>query len=300
MGIVCRGYPVIPGVRIGHERDASGKTHPCSLDEAPQRVAPKTSQHTKGIMTTLRLKSVRCIVCGWRGEKSMIMSTSSFGPPGLDLRPAPPHGASVGLWVMDCPQCGYCAPDIGEPIEIGEVSVSAGGTPEDSADRHSAWRRVVTELIAGDPYRHPFEIQDDPLPREAVAHLRCGVLQHAGGSSADAGHSALWAAWVCDDHAAGFGADELRDPATHCRRAALGLFQQARAAHQPFASDRIHEELLLIDLLRRTGDFVLSAERLADLPTDIHDDERAIAVRQHGWIALHDRAAHHAQERPEA
>lgn len=276
---------------------ATGK-HTCSLDEAGQRVTPETSQRTKRAMTTLRLKSVRCIACGWRGEKSVIMSTSSFGPPGLDLRPAPPHGASVHLWVMDCPQCGYCAPDIGEPIEIGE-SVSAGRTLEESADRLSAWRRVVTEVMASDLYRHPFEIQD-PLPPGATAHLRCAVLQRAGGSSADAGHSALWAAWICDDNAVGSGGDELRDPATQCRRAAFRLFQLARAAQQPFASDPTHEELLLIDLLRRTGDFVVAAERIADLPRDLHDGERAIADCQQGWIALQDRAAHHAQERPVA
>lgn len=248
-------------------------------------------------MTTLRLKRVRCIVCGWRGEKSVIMSTSSFGPSGLDLRPAPPHGSSVDLWVMDCPRCGYCAPDLDKPIDIDEVSRSSGGTLRESVHRLEAWRRVVRKLMEGPQYREPFDIRA-AMPSPAVAHLRCGVLQHAGGRSADAGHSALCAAWVCDDNAASFGADELRDVAAQCRRAALGLFQQAREADQPFASHRIHEELLLVDLLRRTGDFVLAAERLSALPRDIHDEERAVAVRQQGWIVLHDRAAHHAQERP--
>lgn len=248
-------------------------------------------------MTTVGLKRVRCIVCGWRGEKSVILSTSSFGPPGLDLRPPPPHGSSVDLWVMDCPQCGYCAPDISEPIDIGDPSGSAGGTLDDAVDRRDAWRRVVRKLMSDGRYHAPFGVKD-AVPQEAVTHLRCGVLELAGGRSADAGNSALRAAWICDDNAASSVGDDPRDVAAQCRRAALGLFQQAREAHQPFATDRIHEELLLIDLLRRTGDFVVAAERLSDLPRAIHDEERAIAVRQQGWVALQDRAAHHAQERP--
>jgi len=183
------------------------------------------------------------------------------------------------------------------PIDIGDVSASSGGTLRESVHRLGPWRRVVRKLMEGPQYREPFDIQD-AMPHPALAHLKCGVLQNAGGRPADAGHSALCAAWVCDDNAAGFGADELRDVAAQCRRAALVLFQLAREADQPFASDRITEELLLIDLLRRTGDFVLAAERLSALPTDIHGEDRAIAVRQQGWIALHDRAAHHAQERP--
>ena len=225
------------------------------------------------------------------------MSTSSFGPSGLDLRPAPPHGSSVDLWVMDCPRCGYCAPDLDKPIDIGDGSGSAGGTPRESVHRLEAWRPVVRKLMEGTQYREPFDIRA-AMPNPAVAHLRYGVLQHAGGRSADAGHSALCAAWVCDDNAASFGADELRDVAAQCRRAALGLFQRAREAHQPFALDRIHEELLLIDLLRRTSNFAAAAARLAELPRDIHEEERAIAIRQQGWIALRDQAAHHAQERP--
>jgi len=152
--------------------------------------------------------------------------------------------------------------------------------------------------MAGNQYRDPFGM-GAAMPHPALVHLRCGVLQHAGDRPADAGHSALCAAWVCDDNSASSGDGELRDVAAHCRLVALRLFEAAREAQQPFASERIHEELLLIDLLRRTEDFERAAERLSDLPKGIHDEERAIALRQQGWIALRDRAAHHAQERPQ-
>ena len=227
----------------------------------------------------------------------MITSTSSFGPPGLDLRPAPPHGSSVDLWVMDCPLCGYCAPDLDKPIDLGNDWQSLGGALNDSLDRHGAWRLVVRELMASTRYLTPFDIKD-AIPKQAIAHLRCGVMQHAGGHPAEAGHSALCAAWLCDDNAPTLTDGQLGDGAAQCRRAALGLFHQAREADQPFALDRIHEELLLIDLLRRTGDFVLAAERISALPMDIGEEERAIAIRQQGWLALRDRAAHHAEEIP--
>jgi hypothetical protein len=188
---------------------------------------------------------------------------------------------------MDCPLCGYCAPELGEPI---------GGRLHDRLDRHGSWRRSVKQLMASARYGDPFGI-DASMPNKAISHLRCGVLKHAGAHFAEAGWSALYAAWLCDD-AVTFDNDHTADVAAQCRRAALGLFNEAREARQRFARDAIAEELVIIDLLRRSGDFVRARERLATLSPEISDQERGIASRQGAWIALQNRAAHHSEEAP--
>lgn len=248
-------------------------------------------------MTTIRAKLVRCIHCGWRGKKSVMMSTSSWGPAGLDLRPAPPAGQSVALWVMDCPRCGYCARDISQPVAIGDVAAFKGGWLRDELDRRGPWRQALKKLMATPQYGHPFGITD-PMPNPVIAHLRHAVLQQVGGHWAEAGRSALCAAWLCDDHASRPADDHMAAAGARCRSVAIGLFEEARKASQPYASDPINEELVMIDLLRRIGDFARASQRLANLPPELNEDDRAIAIRQQGWIALKDRAAHHAQEDP--
>ncbi len=65
-------------------------------------------------MTTISQALVTCALCGEQTSVTQLDSTSSFGPPDLDLRPAEPARSSIFAWVQRCSSCGYCAPSIGE------------------------------------------------------------------------------------------------------------------------------------------------------------------------------------------
>ena len=53
-------------------------------------------------MTTMREVDVRCAVCGTLGRKAVLTSTSSFGPPDLDLRPHGPARWALEFEVQRC------------------------------------------------------------------------------------------------------------------------------------------------------------------------------------------------------
>ena len=61
----------------------------------------------------MREIDVRCAVCGVLGRKAVLASTSSFGPPDLDLRPNGPARWALPFKVQRCDACGYCADSIG-------------------------------------------------------------------------------------------------------------------------------------------------------------------------------------------
>ena len=65
-------------------------------------------------MTTMTEVEVRCAVCATLGRKAVLSSTSSFGPPDLDLRPQGPARWAIEFSVQRCDSCGYCADSIGQ------------------------------------------------------------------------------------------------------------------------------------------------------------------------------------------
>ena len=58
--------------------------------------------------------TVRCALCGAQSRQSVLSSTSTFGPPDLDLRPSGPARWALQFRVQCCPRCGYCAESIGQ------------------------------------------------------------------------------------------------------------------------------------------------------------------------------------------
>lgn len=74
------------------------------------------------------------------------------------------------------------------------------------------------------------------------------VLSEAAGDLAGAGWASLKAAWACDD-------EEKRDAARLARSRAIKIFERAREASISFAADKATEQLIIADLLRRSGRF---------------------------------------------
>ena len=63
-------------------------------------------------MTTVFETAVTCAVCGREQSVQEMGSTSSFGPMDLDTRPPPVRRHSLWLWVHECEECGFVAPEL--------------------------------------------------------------------------------------------------------------------------------------------------------------------------------------------
>ena len=187
-------------------------------------------------MTTMYPAEVTCAACGTVAEFMEIGSTSIFGSPDLDLRPAPLARYNLSHQVQCCPECGYCAEDISEPLETA----------------------AARELLSSGQYQA--QLQNSSFPKLANQFICLALLQEQEGDSEAAAWAYLQAAWACDD--------EENDPgACQCRLRAAQHFQQILAAQ---LSDSIQQDTwgaVLTDVLRRSRQFdsalALSQQRLA-------------------------------------
>lgn len=124
-----------------------------------------------------------------------------------------------------CPSCGYCAPDISEQIE------------------------KAPELVKSDDYKQ--QLNNPYFSKLARTFICYSLIQEDAQEYAPAGWASVHAAWVCDD--------EANDAASKkCREKAVILFKKAKEIGQQFAQNQQAENILLADLLRRSGQFELA------------------------------------------
>jgi hypothetical protein len=179
-------------------------------------------------VTTIIEEEVTCAVCGMKQTVQEMGSTSSFGAMDLDTRPPPLRRSTMHLWVHECGECGYVAPELGAAAEgAGRIVASADYRAElKSADRTQLANRMVCRSL----------------------------LEAAAGEFVTAGWRRLHAAWVCDDANA---TEEARSQ----RRAALALLERARASGQrAMKSVEGGDEVLLADIARRAGEWERALE----------------------------------------
>ena len=198
-------------------------------------------------MTTFSEIDVRCAVCGTLGRKAVLSSTSSFGPPDLDLRPQGPARWAMEFQVQRCDACGYCAGSIGQ-------------APPNARD-------VVESVV----YRDVLE--RSKLPKLARTLFCAALVQEAAGAPEESAWKFLEAAWACDDKNA-------TAHARTCRERAAEMFQRAVETgdlSQPAAV--IHT--LAAEVWRRAGRFdEATAEcdaaesELGQAPDAVEEDER--------------------------
>lgn len=124
--------------------------------------------------------------------------------------------------VQRCSVCGYCASDV-------------------SRGSKTAARLIRTK-------RYQALLNDEAVPETARPFLCVALLQERGGRLADAGWSAVQAAWACDDSAASSGAGQ-------CRMRAIDLFRRAIASGRIITDGRASDHAVITDLLRRSGRF---------------------------------------------
>lgn len=174
-------------------------------------------------MTTVFEAAVTCAVCGREQRVQEMGSTSSFGPMDLDTRPPPVRRHSLWLWVHECEECGFVAPEL------------RNSAPTDA--RHVASKAYRAEL--------------NHLERERLAsRFVCrSLLDEAAGDMVSAGWRRVHAAWASDD--AGHDVEACVQ-----RFEAIGLFERARlAGARAMKSVAGGDEVLLADLSRRAGAF---------------------------------------------
>jgi hypothetical protein len=191
-------------------------------------------------VTTIAMQLVRCGVCGTESEQTMLASTSSLGPPDLDMRPAPPARETLFAAVQRCPSCGFCAPSL--------------------EDGHEELR----SFVEGDEYRETLELEG--LPELARSFLCAALVLDYVEREGEAGWAAIEAAWVCDDEGA-------EDGARFCRARAIDLFAEIDAAGDALLEDDASEAAVRADVLRRARRFGAAADvAMEALARGVDDD----------------------------
>ncbi len=176
-------------------------------------------------MTRIQRCYMQCAICRATSKQVVLMSTNTFGgSPDLDMRPPEMKRSTLCFEIQTCPSCGYCAPSISE--SAGELSA----------------------VVNSDEYRQQLKNQD--FPDLADQFLSYSILKVNDNNHIAAAWASLRAAWVCDD------SDNSVKSAEYCRRRALDQFAKAAVNGQEFDAPIGTREALMVDLYRRTGQFV--------------------------------------------
>lgn len=212
-------------------------------------------------MTTIYPTQVTCSQCETEHEFMEVGSTSVFGSPDLDLRPAPLARYNLGYDVQQCPNCGYCAADISIPLESD----------------------VAQNLVLSDGYQSQLHHAD--FPELAKQFICLALLAEAEGDLQATAWAYLRAAWACDD-------DGQDAQASHCRARAAEYFQQGHSADAEDELDvdeKGSQEALLSDVLRRAGQFE-SAQAVCEqgLRVATSDVLQAVLRYEHSLISRQD------------
>jgi hypothetical protein len=178
-------------------------------------------------MTTQYRKKVRCAVCETESEYYIIISTNTFGSPDLDTRPPEMQRSTISTWVQQCPKCGYCGSDISNAPKIAESLV-----------RSPEYQKLANETI---------------FWGFANSFLCKAMIDEKMSNYVDATWASIHAAWVNDDA-------NQADQARICRCKAVNLLLEAETHGQKVTELDEECTAILIDLLRRSSQFVQAQE----------------------------------------
>jgi hypothetical protein len=174
-------------------------------------------------MTTLYLTNKNCSVCGESNRFPVVdLSRKLTGVRDLDGRPSHIQRSLVYMWIQRCDSCNYCAPDI-----------SAKCTVDPSYLNSQEYKAIIDDVS---------------FPLTAIAFRAHSYLMLSMGLFADSGWAQLCAAWICDDN-------DAPANAVVCRKEALSLFRTAQEKNQEYSQSHVEENLILIDIMRRIGEF---------------------------------------------
>lgn len=186
-------------------------------------------------MTTIRKIEQKCPVCRKPSLVSVLTSTSTWGYPDLDLRPAEMQRSSMFAWLAECPHCGYVSGNFNNGTDITE------------------------EFLQGDDYKslEGFEFKSDLAKRFYRAYLIAKELK----DSRKCFFNLLHCAWACDD------AEDSN--AIEIRKKALFYIDDFEAGED----EKRNLLCMKADLLRRSGQFDRVVEEFKDVTIgeELHD-----------------------------
>ena len=184
------------------------------------------------------LASVVCAACSSSQEVWRLASSSAFGYPDLDGRPASPSRGEVYTSVQRCEHCGYCAGNIETPPANPNVL------------QQDAYRAILN---------------DEKLISTCRNHLCVSFIKQHDGQYASAAKSALNAAWVCDNQ-------KQKRNANACRKQAIKLLELAHAQGQRiYTKSPDHDLAVMADMLRRSCQFKQGKDFITKALTETHD-----------------------------
>lgn len=152
----------------------------------------------------------------------MLLHADELEPPDLDTRPGEPLRSSLPFWMKRCPACGYCADGLRSVHELA-------GPVVDSAAYQS-------------------QLSDPRFPEKANEFICHALILERLGQYADAGWTAMHAAWICDDAS-------FLEAALLCRQMALRAWNAGKVKGQAFHDSHSSEFLVVSDVHRRLGEF---------------------------------------------
>jgi hypothetical protein len=202
-------------------------------------------------MTTARDFDKKCAVCTKTSPQTVLMSTSSWGYPDLDLRPSEMQRSSMFAWLQECPHCGYVSVDIEKELEASSDLLKSD------------------EYLACDGY----EFKSD-LAKRFYRHYLISKAEKDYGSEF---LSLLHCAWACDD------ADD--DLAVEMRKLALESIGKIKPQSD---DERNHLKFIKADLLRRSMQFDKLISEFRDvvfddkLKNDAIDFQLELAAKKDG------------------
>ncbi len=206
-----------------------------------------------------------CFVCHSTSKYPEVGMMNLGAPEYLDGRPADSHSSVLYMFVQQCPACGYSAPDISNGNER------------------------IKALAESESYRLQAKNQNFPLT--ANKYICWAMFQEDIERYNEAGLALLYASWVCDDDGGSTEQSHI------CRSAALEYFNRAREEGQQFGDSIDEEDLIVVDLLRRNGDFVNATQICkALLQKELNEKNRLVTLLQEDLIEEGDTKRHRISE----
>lgn len=190
-------------------------------------------------MTTLYREKIQCALCGCESEFTGIGSTNAFGSPDLDTRPPEMQRSTIYAWVQRCPECGYCASDISR------------SNPESAV------------VVNGAEYQA--QLKNHEFLELANSFLCKAIIDRERNDYMSATWALIHAAWARDDA-------EQPTQARICRTKAATMLIDAEAHNQQVVEQDGASTAILVDLLRRSGQFAEAQKVLATRRNSIKED----------------------------
>jgi len=187
-----------------------------------------------------------------------------MGSPDLDTRPPEMKRSTMFAWLQRCPDCGYCAANVSNPLSISSSIVRS----EDYQSR----------------LRYP------TFPELANTFLCQSLLTRESGELIVSAMASMHAAWVCDD-------GDYAMQARACRMQAAELFRMAEEKGKSISKQAGVATAIRVDLLRRAGRFLEAGKLITGHDTSSCDEIiNRILEAQFNLIDNEDTACHTIQE----